>query len=162
METVTIPARYTRLDALQWEHSLCRACGGAGAADRPACRVAVCEACGTPQCGSHGRSSGRCAVCHIGYLSGWSHGQRRCRYKGCSEPPIALDGAFGYCRGHCARGRKRGMTVRVTLAEYIAERLAERARGWALISRVSARPCRGSVWVNASSTTPVGTQEETV
>lgn len=150
---IRVEPRYVRLSAIVYSHSICRACGSAGAADRPACRVTTCLACGSPQCMSHGLGRGQCAICYVGILVGWSGSDRRCSYKRCGERAIATSGKRNVCARHAHQARAVGVygrEGRVSVAEYIADHLARREREWALLDHVAdANPIAGtaSAWL---------------
>lgn len=124
--------------AKQYNWSQCRYCGRASAHD---CARVECLLCGTPQCHGNGSGNGSCAVCHHGWLPGWSrtHLPRTytddgrtimaCGYKGCTEPAIATARKRSICRAHAARVKVHNG---LTLLEYVAERITARdeGKGW--------------------------------
>ena len=136
----TAPSRWVRAGDLEsarrYSWATCRFCGRAQAQD---CPVAVCMLCATAQCHGHGGGSGCCAVCHHGYLPGWSRGHIRnarvCGYAGCENDAVAIARKRPVCIAHAQRVK---VTGGLTLAEYVAVRLAHRDSGagwerWALV-----------------------------
>jgi hypothetical protein len=67
----------------------------------------TCKACGVSQDMRNGIARGACAVCHVGYLTGWYVPRERltCRYKGCGQPAVAADGKWPVCKPHLAKRR---------------------------------------------------------
>lgn len=73
-----------------WSH--CRLCGTAwGGYKSGQCPPTTCPVCGTRTCMGYGLGNGRCPVCYFGLLPGWSGSNKRCGYKGCDKPAIAID-----------------------------------------------------------------------
>lgn len=127
-------ARYIRRDARIYAHAGCRACGTAAATGL--CAVAVCAACGTPQCHGNGLARGTCAICYIGLLPGWSGYARPCGYKGCAAPAVAAEAprVGNVCKAHLERAKYPAAYGHPaeSAAARIVRRLAERDRGWVL------------------------------
>ena len=134
--TTTLPARWS-LGGLArvYSWSQCRYCGRAQNHD---CPVVECLLCGSPQCHGNGSSNGLCAVCHHGFLPGWSrtHLPRAytgdggtiiaCQYAGCDHEGIAIARRKPVCLAHAER-IKVGKAE--TLAAYVARRIAHRDSG---------------------------------
>jgi hypothetical protein len=125
-------ARWARRDRYRSEHG-CRYCGRFGAD----CAIAVCDACGSPQCHGNGLGRGQCSICYVGLLPGWSGHDRPCSRKGCRQRAVAeAPRAGNVCAEHAliavcvAAGKGR---ERQTVAEYVQRRLEERAKQWELI-----------------------------
>jgi len=105
--------RWVRKDRRPYHDSHCLLCGSCygivkGAPRR--CGTSTCMACGSAQCSVNGLSRGRCGICHIGLLTGWSGTDKPCDYKGCTERAIVrVDGTNKYrCREHVERGKWKG------------------------------------------------------
>ena len=138
-ETITDTRRWTLGGyARQYSWAQCRYCGRAQNHD---CQRVECLLCGTAQCHGNGSGNGCCAVCHHGWLPGWSrmHLPRHytddgrtimaCGYAGCEGEAIATARKRSVCRTHAARVKvHKGLT----LLEYVAEQIAARdaGQGW--------------------------------
>ncbi len=95
------------LQGAQMSYEGCPHCGRYSPGNRP-CAIAVCDACGTPQCFFNGMGRGTCKACLYGFLRGWSRPDalKRCQYKGCTADAvyIYLPGAKkAVCREHAAK-----------------------------------------------------------
>jgi hypothetical protein len=128
MPTITEQPRWTRGGyARQYSWPQCRFCGRAQTHDCP--RV-ECMLCGSPQCFGNGSGNGCCAVCHHGYLPGWSRiGRTVCGYAGCDHEAVAFARKRPVCTGHAERVKvARGLV----LTDYVAEQIARRdaGKGW--------------------------------
>ena len=116
--------------AKQYPWPQCCYCGRAS--DRDCSRV-ECLLCGSPQCMGEGSRNGRCAVCHVGFLPGWSRGYnlasaRHCCRKGCEKESVATLRKRAVCRDHAA-----------PLMESVAQAIANRDSGggwerWRLVA----------------------------
>lgn len=103
----------------------CRYCGRAQSHD---CAVVECLLCGSPQCFGNGAGNGLCAICHCGYLPGWSRiGRTVCGYAKCEAPAVAVNRKRPVCLTHASTGK-----TGTALAEYVASRVAHRdsGKGW--------------------------------
>jgi len=117
--------RYVRKNARVYDFSLCKLCGAAGFTTGR-CETTTCLYCGTVQCMSNGGGRGQCAICHHGFLPGWSgsHAGTPCSYKGCIEPAVGRFPRKGrVCASH---------GTRILGAGYLAQQLVERDRIWEL------------------------------
>lgn len=129
-------ARWANLDSMRWKRDVhggrgCRYCLNSGQGDVD-CRLATCKACRSLQC-LHAGSGGRCGVCLVGIVEGWSGADRPCGYKGCPERAVAeAPRVRNVCTGHAPKARTT-FGAKVTVAEYIRARLEERAEKWALL-----------------------------
>ena len=129
-------ARWAKLDSMRWKRDVqggrgCRYCLNSGQGDVD-CKPATCQACGSVQC-LHAGSGGRCGVCLVGIVEGWSGWNRPCGYRGCSERAVAeAPRVRNVCAEHALKARTT-FGAKVTLAEYIRVRLEERAKNWTLI-----------------------------
>lgn len=130
--------RYVRRNRRIDDYSGCCMCGtcwGAaiGAAKQGAmCAPSTCMACGSRQCQGNGLSNGRCSVCYVGLLPGWSGNDGYCQYKGCSHKAVACDGKWYVCAEHLER-RKPG---------YVAAQLSQRDKGWTLVDELMSGTAR--------------------
>lgn len=110
--------------ARQYSWAQCRYCGRAQGHDCP--RV-ECLLCGIAQCFGNGSGNGACAICHHGYLPGWSRiGRTTCGYAGCEDKAVATARKRPVCRTHADRVKvHKGLT----LSEYVSQRTASLAAG---------------------------------
>jgi hypothetical protein len=122
--------------ARQYDWAQCRFCGRAQNHD---CAPVACLACGSVQCHGNGSRDGTCAVCHHGYLPGWSRSEsaRVCGYAKCGKDAVATAPRVRQvCADHLGRATVTTYADRarrvVTLVEYIAQRAAHRdsGKGW--------------------------------
>ena len=110
-------ARWAKLDSLRWKRDVpgrggCRYCLNCGQGDVD-CQLATCKACGTVQC-LHAGCGGRCGVCLVGIVEGWSGADRPCGYKGCPNRAVAeAPRVRNVCAEHALRAGSstRGKTV---------------------------------------------------
>jgi hypothetical protein len=108
--------------AQSYSWAQCRYCGRAQSHDCP--RV-ECLLCGTPQCFGNGSGNGLCAICHHGYLPGWSRGYsvanaRTCQRAKCDAPAIATARRKTLCVDHARTVKVAGG---ITLEQYVNDRL---------------------------------------
>jgi len=114
-------SRFVRKDRRIYDFSLCKACGTAGFTSGT-CTAVVCKACLTVQCHSNGGGNGRCSVCYVGLLPGWSGTNCGCSRKDCDQRAVAIARKRAVCANHLGK-----------TADDIAQRLAEREKSWVLV-----------------------------
>lgn len=103
--------------ARQYSWPQCRYCGRAQSHD---CQRVECMLCGTAQCFGNGSGNGSCAICHHGYLPGWSRiGRTTCGYAGCDHEAIANARKRPVCIAHAERVKVQG----VALLKYATDRV---------------------------------------
>lgn len=79
----------------------CPFCGSAWGGYANGCPVTICRACETPQCMSYGSGNGRCGVCYVGLLPGWSGSDRPCSFAKCDQSAVAhVQGKRYACKQH--------------------------------------------------------------
>jgi hypothetical protein len=106
----------------------CRYCGRAQNHD---CARVECLLCGSPQCFGNGSGNGHCAICHVGYLPGWSRiGRAHCSRRGCESPAVAVVRKRTLCLAHATTAK---ITPGQTVAEYVTDKLALRDAGKLMI-----------------------------
>jgi hypothetical protein len=118
--------------ARQYPWPQCRYCGRAQDHDCPRVK---CLLCGAAQCFGNGSGNGLCAICHHGYLPGWSRiGRTVCARSGCEAPAVAIARKRPLCAAHAATVKVNGKP----LAEYVRERLELLESGRLKVSTITA------------------------